>query len=137
MPHLLLNVPPLIHHLDGAAVCTDCEHLIRKMLVLEPSKRLTVEQVKRHRWLQPGLPRSLATPPQDRQAARKGDLNDQVLRLMHSLGIDPARTKEVGTCSWGAKGGSRTRQVVSADVGDPERKNEKESDRKVEKDSKQ
>ncbi|CAN7945920.1 unnamed protein product, partial [Ixodes pacificus] len=71
---------------------TDCEHLIRKMLVLEPSKRLTVEQVKRHRWLQPGLPRSLATPPQDRQAARKGDLNDQVLRLMHSLGIDPART---------------------------------------------
>ncbi|KAM7283366.1 serine/threonine-protein kinase SIK2 isoform X1 [Ixodes scapularis] len=73
---------------------TDCEHLIRKMLVLEPSKRLTVEQVKRHRWLQPGLPRSLATPPQDRQAARKGDLNDQVLRLMHSLGIDPARTKE-------------------------------------------
>ncbi|KAG5836875.1 hypothetical protein ANANG_G00233330 [Anguilla anguilla] len=29
----------------------DCEHLIRRMLVLDPSKRLSVAQIKEHRWM--------------------------------------------------------------------------------------
>lgn len=77
----------------------ECEHLIRKMLVLEPSRRLTVEQVKRHRWLQPAGMHPLATPAlsSDREAARRGLLDDGVLRLMQSLGIDPGRTQQVRT----------------------------------------
>ncbi|KAG9509070.1 Serine/threonine-protein kinase SIK1 [Fragariocoptes setiger] len=31
---------------------TDCEHLIRNMLRVEPEKRYTVSQIKSHRWLQ-------------------------------------------------------------------------------------
>ncbi|XP_077524688.1 serine/threonine-protein kinase SIK2-like [Amblyomma americanum] len=75
---------------------TECEHLIRKMLVLEPSRRLTVDQVKRHRWLQPaGMHAPMtAAAPSDREAARRGILDDGVLRLMQSLGIDPARTQQ-------------------------------------------
>lgn len=75
---------------------TECEHLIRKMLVLDPSRRLTVEQVKRHRWLQPAGMHPLATPAltSDREAARRGLLDDGVLRLMQSLGIDPGRTQQ-------------------------------------------
>ncbi|XP_049272129.1 serine/threonine-protein kinase SIK2 isoform X3 [Rhipicephalus sanguineus] len=75
---------------------TECEHLIRKMLVLDPSRRMTVEQVKRHRWLQPAGMHAPATPaaPSDREAARRGILDDGVLRLMQSLGIDPARTQQ-------------------------------------------
>ncbi|KAH8023489.1 hypothetical protein MRX96_027780 [Rhipicephalus microplus] len=75
---------------------TECEHLIRKMLVLDPTRRMTVEQVKRHRWLQPAGMHTPATPaaPSDREAARRGILDDGVLRLMQSLGIDPARTQQ-------------------------------------------
>lgn len=29
----------------------DCEHLIRHMLVVEPEKRMTLQQIARHRWM--------------------------------------------------------------------------------------
>uniref|UniRef100_A0A8C4QNX7 non-specific serine/threonine protein kinase n=1 Tax=Eptatretus burgeri TaxID=7764 RepID=A0A8C4QNX7_EPTBU len=33
---------------------TECEHLIRHMLVLEPSKRFTMNQICKHKWLKGG-----------------------------------------------------------------------------------
>uniref|UniRef100_A0A2R5LEX4 non-specific serine/threonine protein kinase n=1 Tax=Ornithodoros turicata TaxID=34597 RepID=A0A2R5LEX4_9ACAR len=77
---------------------SDCENLIRKMLVLEPSKRLSIEQIKRHRWVQPeGVPApsvTISSGASDREAARMGDFNEHIVRLMQSLGIDPKKTKE-------------------------------------------
>jgi len=69
----------------------ECESLIRKMLVLAPEKRFTVEQVKKHRWMvAEGPPRLLPSSNQP-----SGEPNEQILRLMQSLGIDAAKTKEV------------------------------------------
>ncbi|KAK9738297.1 Protein kinase domain [Popillia japonica] len=69
---------------------SDCESLIRKMLVLEPSKRYCVAQIKRHRWMQIEVPQSL--PPTIPTLSTQP--NEQILRLMQSLGIDSAKTKE-------------------------------------------
>uniref|UniRef100_A0A915J7M8 Protein kinase domain-containing protein n=1 Tax=Romanomermis culicivorax TaxID=13658 RepID=A0A915J7M8_ROMCU len=79
---------------------SDCESLLRKLLVVEPCKRYTLEQVKSHRWI-----RSVACI--DRHFSEI-DLNNRlidssprldeplepVLKLIESLGIDPNRTKE-------------------------------------------
>jgi len=32
----------------------DCEYLIRHMLVLEPSRRLTMEQICKNKWMRQG-----------------------------------------------------------------------------------
>ncbi|KYB27919.1 Serine/threonine-protein kinase SIK2-like Protein [Tribolium castaneum] len=69
---------------------SDCESLIRKMLVLEPNKRYSISQIKKHRWMQMAIPPSLpplipASPTQP---------NEQILRLMQSLGIDSSKTRE-------------------------------------------
>lgn len=32
----------------------ECEHLIRHMLVLDPSKRLSMEQICKHKWMKLG-----------------------------------------------------------------------------------
>ncbi|XP_022188457.2 serine/threonine-protein kinase SIK2 isoform X2 [Nilaparvata lugens] len=72
---------------------TECESLIRKMLVLEPSKRYSVDQIKRHRWMMEEAPRllpSATTPGVD----CKLEPNEQIIRLMQSLGIDAVRTRE-------------------------------------------
>ncbi|XP_063993448.1 serine/threonine-protein kinase MARK2-like isoform X1 [Diachasmimorpha longicaudata] len=71
---------------------TDCENLIRKMLVLEPVKRYTIPQIKRHRWMigtADSICPILTTTPSALQ-----EPNEQILRLMHSLGIDVTRTKD-------------------------------------------
>eukprot|EP00079_Xenopus_tropicalis_P032087 XP_017945858.1 PREDICTED: serine/threonine-protein kinase SIK1 [Xenopus tropicalis] len=65
----------------------DCESLIRRMLVVDPAKRLTIGQIKQHRWVQTGdylppIPDALSPAPPCLQ----------VLSLMQSLGIDRERT---------------------------------------------
>ncbi|XP_060642926.2 serine/threonine-protein kinase SIK2 [Anolis sagrei] len=74
----------------------ECEHLIRRMLVLDPSKRLTIAQIKEHKWMLVEVPvqRSVLYPPGQENEPSLGEYNEQVLRLMHSLGIDQQKTIE-------------------------------------------
>ncbi|KAJ8720227.1 hypothetical protein PYW07_012270 [Mythimna separata] len=74
----------------------DCESLIRKMLVLEPMKRYTIEQIKKHRWMaaEPYAVPTVSADPARSPAHAPAESNEQVLRLMQSLGIDPIKTKE-------------------------------------------
>ncbi|XP_061870146.1 serine/threonine-protein kinase SIK2 isoform X1 [Colius striatus] len=74
----------------------ECEHLIRRMLVLDPSKRLTIAQIKEHKWMLIEVPaqRPILYPPGEENEPSIGEYNEQVLRLMHSLGIDQQKTVE-------------------------------------------
>ncbi|XP_045479260.1 serine/threonine-protein kinase SIK2-like isoform X2 [Harmonia axyridis] len=69
---------------------SDCESLIRKMLVLEPTKRYSVAQIKKHRWMQMMVPPTTAPVI----LASNKQPNEQILRLMQSLGIDSSKTRE-------------------------------------------
>ncbi|XP_053473959.1 serine/threonine-protein kinase SIK2a isoform X1 [Ictalurus furcatus] len=68
----------------------DCEHLIRRMLVLDPAKRLALSQIRQHRWMVQEVPSP--KPQLNRQGV--GEHSEQVLRLMHNLGIDQHKTIE-------------------------------------------
>ncbi|XP_048199777.1 serine/threonine-protein kinase SIK2 isoform X2 [Perognathus longimembris pacificus] len=74
----------------------DCEHLIRRMLVLDPSKRLTIAQIKEHKWMLIEVPiqRPVLYSQEQENEPSIGEFNEQVLRLMHSLGIDQQKTIE-------------------------------------------
>ena len=41
-------------HLLATCCLAECEHLIRHMLVLEPSRRLSMEQICKHKWMKLG-----------------------------------------------------------------------------------
>ncbi|XP_029628140.1 serine/threonine-protein kinase SIK2 [Salmo trutta] len=72
----------------------DCEHLIRRMLVLDPSKRLSVAQIKEHKWMALDVPVQRPVLYQQEGDLSVGEYSEQVLRLMHSLGIDQHKTIE-------------------------------------------
>uniref|UniRef100_A0A8C5MRZ3 non-specific serine/threonine protein kinase n=1 Tax=Leptobrachium leishanense TaxID=445787 RepID=A0A8C5MRZ3_9ANUR len=74
----------------------ECEHLIRRMLVLEPSKRLSIAQIKEHKWMMAEVPvhRPVLYAQNQEKEMAIGEYNEQVLRLMHSLGIDQQKTIE-------------------------------------------
>ena len=68
------------------------------MLVLDPSRRVTIEQIKRHRWM---MVEVLETPMINTVLNINGvggtasfEPNDQILRIMQNLGIDAQRTRE-------------------------------------------
>ncbi|XP_053312847.1 serine/threonine-protein kinase SIK1 [Spea bombifrons] len=65
----------------------DCESLIRRMLAVDPAKRLSVAQIKQHRWVQAGNPQP---PPCSTFPSPQPCL--QALGIMQGLGIDRERT---------------------------------------------
>ncbi|XP_055051312.2 serine/threonine-protein kinase SIK3 homolog isoform X1 [Misgurnus anguillicaudatus] len=76
---------------------TDCEYLIRHMLVLEPSRRLSMEQICKNKWMRQGDP----DPEFDRlieeceqvKVERETELiNEQILMVMSEMGFDRERT---------------------------------------------
>ncbi|XP_055389182.1 serine/threonine-protein kinase par-1 isoform X3 [Condylostylus longicornis] len=77
---------------------SDCENLIRKMLVLDPTRRYTIEQIKRHRWMMaevmetPVVSEISATHPGGTSLVEP---NEDILRIMAEfVGIDPLKTRE-------------------------------------------
>ena len=75
------------------------------MLVLDPAKRYSVEQIKNHKWMHmeggaPPMPTNTTTTSSTNVSgitSQEVEYNEQALRLMQSLGIDQQRTMEV---SW-------------------------------------
>ncbi|XP_035317503.1 serine/threonine-protein kinase SIK3 isoform X1 [Cricetulus griseus] len=76
---------------------TECEHLIRHMLVLDPNKRLSMEQICRHKWMKlgdadPNFDRLIAECQQLKEERETDPLNDDVLLAMEDMGLDKERT---------------------------------------------
>ncbi|KAM9733527.1 serine/threonine-protein kinase SIK3 homolog isoform 1-T1 [Menidia menidia] len=76
---------------------TDCEYLIRHMLVLEPSRRLTMEQICKNKWMRQGDPdpefdRLIAECEQVKTEREIELINEQVLMAMSEMGLDRERT---------------------------------------------
>lgn len=72
----------------------DCETLIRRMLVVDPSKRITVAQIRQHRWVQ-AHPAPPPACPALSYNSNLGDYDEQVLGIMQTLGVDRQRTVQV------------------------------------------
>uniref|UniRef100_A0A671SNR0 non-specific serine/threonine protein kinase n=1 Tax=Sinocyclocheilus anshuiensis TaxID=1608454 RepID=A0A671SNR0_9TELE len=74
----------------------DCENLIRKMLVVDPAKRISVAQIKQHRWMlaDPSAPHQTLSLFLTDYNSNLGDYSEPVLGIMQTLGIDRQRTVE-------------------------------------------
>ncbi|XP_032423476.1 serine/threonine-protein kinase SIK1 [Xiphophorus hellerii] len=74
----------------------DCENLIRKMLVVDPAKRISVTQIKQHRWMlaDPSAAHQTLSHSLTEYNSNLGDYSEPVLGIMNTLGIDRQRTIE-------------------------------------------
>ncbi|CAL8268572.1 unnamed protein product [Lota lota] len=74
----------------------DCENLIRKMLVVDPARRISVAQIKQHRWMMadPAAPLQTLSHSLTEYNSNLGDYSEPVLGIMNGLGIDRQRTIE-------------------------------------------
>ncbi|NXC21255.1 SIK3 kinase, partial [Corythaeola cristata] len=75
----------------------ECEHLIRHMLVLDPSKRLSMEQICKHKWMKLGeadaeFERLIAECQHLKTERQMEPLNEEVLLAMADMGLDKERT---------------------------------------------
>eukprot|EP01112_Ceratiomyxa_fruticulosa_P014335 TRINITY_DN40_c0_g1_i1.p1 TRINITY_DN40_c0_g1~~TRINITY_DN40_c0_g1_i1.p1 ORF type:complete len:544 (+),score=74.93 TRINITY_DN40_c0_g1_i1:255-1886(+) len=87
---------------DGHFVIPDhispsCADLIKQMLVVDPLKRITISEIRKHPWFQIGLPKYLSYPPQMVTARQIQSPDDEILmELLKSYG-DSTLTKAMLT----------------------------------------
>ncbi|KAL5271215.1 hypothetical protein ACHWQZ_G001753 [Mnemiopsis leidyi] len=79
------RVPYFVSH-----VTSECEHLIRSMLSLEPEKRPSVESVLSHSWMQGDQ----LTSDESRDSQSSRGLNRNILTLMENIGISKSKVVE-------------------------------------------
>ncbi|EPY88119.1 serine/threonine-protein kinase SIK1 [Camelus ferus] len=75
----------------------DCETLIRRMLVVDPAKRITIAQIRQHRWMQAEpslLQQTCLAFSLLSYSSSLGDYDEQALGIMQTLGVDRQRTVE-------------------------------------------
>nr|NP_569972.1 Salt-inducible kinase 2 [Drosophila melanogaster]AAF45711.1 Salt-inducible kinase 2 [Drosophila melanogaster]AJP62078.1 FI24002p1 [Drosophila melanogaster] len=75
---------------------SECEHLIRRMLVLEPTRRYTIDQIKRHRWMCPELLEHVLIAKYNLGAERQTSVepSEDILRIMAEyVGIGSDKTR--------------------------------------------
>lgn len=67
------------------------------MLVVDPAKRISIAQIKQHRWMlaDPNAPHQTLSHSLTDYNSNLGDYSEPVLSIMHTLGIDRQRTVEV------------------------------------------
>ncbi|KAF5921198.1 hypothetical protein HPG69_018598 [Diceros bicornis minor] len=90
-------VPPSWRLKAGSLSVAECEHLIRHMLVLDPNKRLSMEQICKHKWMKlgdtdPNFDRLIAECQQLKEERQMDPLNEDVLLAMEDMGLDKERT---------------------------------------------
>ncbi|XP_002157840.2 serine/threonine-protein kinase SIK3 isoform X1 [Hydra vulgaris] len=77
---------------------SDCENLIRHMLVVDLNKRYTMTQIKQHKWIIQGEPYQFLTEEDEfgfaRHHAVNGSFNETVLQQMEALGENRAQVIE-------------------------------------------
>lgn len=64
------------------------------MLILQPSKRITIEQMKLHRWMTIEVLEISKVNSNISCDSLAFEPNEQVIRIMQNLGIDSQRTRE-------------------------------------------
>ncbi|CAD5121174.1 DgyrCDS9709 [Dimorphilus gyrociliatus] len=67
---------------------TECENLIKKMLVVDPSKRPTCKQIRQHEWIKMNSTDEIS----EEEPPPSTEYNENILRIMHDLGIDRQKT---------------------------------------------
>ena len=78
----------------------ECEHLIRRMLQLDPSKRISLSKVLEHKWMQDETEKSVDRTPSERSLINRstsGSIlwNDKVLFAVQRLNFNVEAVKQV------------------------------------------
>ncbi|GAB2279746.1 SNF1- protein kinase catalytic subunit alpha kin10 [Dionaea muscipula] len=87
------NIPNLFKKIKGGLytlpshLSPGARDLIPRMLVVDPMKRITIPEIRQHRWFQDHLPCYLAVPPPDTmQQAKK--IDEEILQEVVKMGFD-------------------------------------------------
>ena len=81
----------------GLFLLTDCEHLIRHMLIVDSNKRYSIAQIKQNKWMIQGEPYDDPVDLENHHEEKNGVClyNEKVLQQIQQIGEDKGKVVEV------------------------------------------
>jgi len=67
-------------------ISKNAQDLIRRMLVVDPMRRITIDQIRNHSWFKTSLPRYLAIPEDQRRALSRTRMDSNVMKAVVQKG---------------------------------------------------
>ncbi|EPS60016.1 hypothetical protein M569_14789 [Genlisea aurea] len=96
------KIPDYVH------ISQDCRHLISRIFVATPSRRITIKEIKSHPWFLKNLPRELREPAQAAYYRKEDPTNSllqsvkEIMAIVEEAKTLPAASRSIGRFGWGA-----------------------------------
>ncbi|KAG2680093.1 hypothetical protein I3760_11G082200 [Carya illinoinensis] len=91
---------------DYVRVSADCRHLLSRIFVANPGKRITIPEIKNHPWFLKNLPKELVeiekTPGEGAKYDQPIQSVDEIMRIIQDAKIPEEGSKAVGETAAGA-----------------------------------
>ncbi|KAD6453412.1 hypothetical protein E3N88_08117 [Mikania micrantha] len=85
---------------DYVRVSKDCRHLLSRIFVANPSKRITIEEIKKHPWFKKNMPKELVEGEKTNYENTSGDQSLQSIDEINRI-IQEAKTPGEGSTTTG------------------------------------
>ncbi|KAL4654793.1 hypothetical protein ACB092_01G405500 [Castanea dentata] len=121
------KIPDYVH------ISQECRHLLSRIFVASPSRRITIKEIKSHPWFLKNLPRELTEPAQAMYYKKENpsfslQSVQDITKIVEEARIPPPASRSVGGFGWG---GEEDGDAKEEDTAPEEEEEEDEYEKKV------
>ncbi|XP_050272708.1 serine/threonine-protein kinase SRK2A-like isoform X1 [Quercus robur] len=96
------KIPDYVH------ISQECKHLLSRIFVASPSRRITIKEIKSHPWFLKNLPRELTEPAQAMYNKKENpsfsiQSVQDITKIVEEARIPPPASRSVGGFGWGGE----------------------------------
>ncbi|KAH7532351.1 hypothetical protein FEM48_Zijuj04G0010700 [Ziziphus jujuba var. spinosa] len=113
------RIPDYVH------ISQDCRHLISRIFVANPAKRITIKEIKIHPWFLKNLPRELTEPLQAMYYRKENpsfslQSVEDIMKIVEQAKIPPPVSRSIGGFGWGGEEEDDTKDGIEGKVEEDE-----------------
>lgn len=121
------KIPDYVH------ISQDCRHLLSRIFVANPARRITIREIKNHPWFLKNLSRELtesaqAVYYQRNNASFSLQSEDEIMKIVGEARKAPASSKSIGPFGWGAEEDDEGKEELYVDEEEEEEEDEEEEE---------
>ncbi|KAH9751376.1 serine/threonine-protein kinase SRK2A [Citrus sinensis] len=121
------KIPDYVH------ISQDCRNLLSRIFVANPSRRITIKEIKSHPWFLKNLPRELTEPAQAIYYRKENPTFslqsvEEITKIVEEAKVPPPVSRSIGGFGWGGEeDGDEKEEETDADEEDEYEKTVKEA----------
>ncbi|CAB4267827.1 unnamed protein product [Prunus armeniaca] len=119
------KIPDYVH------ISQDCRHLLSRIFVANPARRITIKEIKNHPWFLKNLPRELTEAAQTIYYRKENPTFslqsiEDIMKIVEEAKIPPPVSRSIGGFGWGEEDGDTKEEVEGEEEEDEYEKTVKE-----------